>query len=76
MGITPGKNVTVAGAQLIEKGAALVIDASPMSTQLGYGKDLFGAVKATEDLVTKGDVKSPQRTTDNPLTRRVRPLHN
>ncbi|MBO7046168.1 MAG: hypothetical protein J6W38_07435, partial [Prevotella sp.] len=58
LGITPGKNVTVAGAQLIEKGAALVIDASPMSTQLGYGKDLFGAVKATEDLVTKGDVKS------------------
>lgn len=57
LGITPGKNITVAGAELIEKGAALVIDASPMSTQLGYGKDLFGAVKATEDLVTKGDVK-------------------
>ena len=55
--ITPGKNITVAGAELIEKGAALVIDASPMSTQLGYGKDLYGAAKATEDLVTKGDVK-------------------
>ena len=58
LGITPGKNITVAGAELIEKGAALVIDASPMSTQLGYGKDLFGAVKATEDLIKKGDVKS------------------
>ena len=55
--ITPGKNITVAGAELIEKGAALVIDASPMSTQLGYGKDLFGAMQATENLVTKGDVK-------------------
>ena len=57
LGVTPGKNVTVVGAQLIEKGAALVIDASPMSTQLGYGKDLFSAAKATEDLVTKGEVK-------------------
>ena len=55
--ITPGKNITVAGAELIEKGAALVIDASPMSAQLGYGKDLYNSVKATEDLFKKGDVK-------------------
>ncbi len=57
LGITPGKNITVAGAELIEKGAALVIDASPLSTQLGYGKDLFGAAQATENLVRKGEVK-------------------
>jgi len=55
--ITPGKNITVAGAELIEKGAALVIDASPMSTGLGYGKDLYSSAKATEDLFKKGDVK-------------------
>ena len=55
--ITPGKNITVAGAELIEKGSALVIDASPMSAQLGYGKDLYNSVKATEDLFKKGDVK-------------------
>lgn len=55
--ITPGKNITVVGAELIEKGAAIVIDASPMSTQLGYGKDLYGAITATEKLVKEGDVK-------------------
>ncbi len=57
MGITPGKNIVVAGAQLIEKGAALVIDASPIATEIGYGKDLFNAYAATEGLFKKGDVK-------------------
>lgn len=55
--ITPGKNITVVGAELIEKGASIVIDASPISSQLGYGKDLYGAIDATEKLVKKGDVK-------------------
>lgn len=55
--ITPGKNITVAGAELIEKGAALVIDACPLSTEIGYGKDIFGAIEATDKLVKKGDVK-------------------
>lgn len=67
LGITPGKNITVAGAELIEKGANLVIDASPISTQLGYGKDLYGAAKATEDLVTKGDVKGFMQNVTNNL---------
>ena len=57
LGITPGGNITAAGAKLIESGANLVIDASPFSTQIGYGKDLYGAINATSDLVTKGDVK-------------------
>ena len=57
LGITPGKNITVVGAELIEKGASLVIDASPMSTQLGYGKDIFNSITATEKLITEGDVK-------------------
>ena len=65
--ITPGKNITVAGAELIEKGAALVIDASPISTQLGYGKDLYGAVNATSDLITKGDVKGFMQNAANNL---------
>ena len=55
--ITPGKNITVAGAELIEKGSALVIDACPISTQIGYGKDAFDAINATANLVKKGDVK-------------------
>ncbi len=67
LGITPGKNITVAGAELIEKGAALVIDASPMSTQLGYGKDLYGVVDATSNLVTKGDVKGFMKNAANNL---------
>ena len=57
LGITPGGNITAAGAKLIESGMNLVIDASPVSTQIGYGKDLYGAINATSDLVTKGDVK-------------------
>lgn len=57
LGITPGGNVTAAGAKLIESGMNLVIDASPVSTQLGYGKDLYGVYDATENLVKKGDVK-------------------
>ena len=65
--ITPGKNITVAGAELIEKGAALVIDACPIGTQIGYGKDLYGAVNATSDLVTKGDVKGFMQNAANNL---------
>ena len=65
--ITPGKNITVAGAELIEKGAALVIDACPISTEIGYGKDLYGAVNATSDLVTKGDVKGFMKNAANNL---------
>ena len=65
--ITPGKNITVAGAELIEKGAALVIDACPISTEVGYGKDLYGAVNATSDLVTKGDVKGFMQNAANNL---------
>jgi hypothetical protein len=57
MGITPGGNVTAAGAKLIESGMNLVIDASPISTQLGYGKDIYGVYSATEKLVKEGDVK-------------------
>lgn len=57
LGITPGGNITAAGAKLIESGMNLVIDATPVSTQIGYGKDLYGAISATSDLVTKGDVK-------------------
>lgn len=57
LNITPGKNITVAGAKLIEKGAALVIDASPMSTQLGYGKDIYETAAAFGDMVSEGDVK-------------------
>ncbi|MBO4642388.1 MAG: BACON domain-containing protein [Bacteroidaceae bacterium] len=52
LGLTPGKNVTKAGAMLIEKGMNLVIDASPISTQIGYGKDLFSAVEADLQLKT------------------------
>ena len=65
MGTTPGKNVTVAAADLIEKGANLVIDACPISSQISYGKDLYGAVTATEDLVIKGDVKGFMKNAAN-----------
>ena len=57
MGVTPGKNMVIAGTKLMESGMNLLIDASPISTQLGYGKDLYGAINATADLITKGDVK-------------------
>jgi len=65
--ITPGKNITVAGAELIEKGFNLVIDACPISTELGYGKDIYGAIDATSDLVTKGDVKKFLQNASNNL---------
>ena len=67
LNITPGKNITVAGAELIEKGAALVIDACPISTEVGYGKDLYGVINATSDLVTKGDVKGFMQNAANNL---------
>ncbi len=67
LNITPGKNITVAGAELIEKGANLVIDACPISTEIGYGKDLYGAINATSDLVTKGDVKGFLQNASNNL---------
>ena len=57
LGITPGRNITAAGAALIEKGASVVISALPCSTEVGYGKDIFGTLNATGDLFTKGDVK-------------------
>jgi hypothetical protein len=57
MGVTPGKNMVIAGTTLMKSGMNLLIDASPISTQLGYGKDLYGAIDATADLITKGDVK-------------------
>lgn len=57
IGTTPGGNITVAGADLIEKGLSLVIDACPISGEIGYGKDIFGAVEAANGLVSKGDVK-------------------
>ncbi len=52
LGLSPGKNVTKAGAMLIEKGMNLVLDASPISTQIGYGKDLFSTVEAEMQLRT------------------------
>lgn len=67
LNITPGKNITVAGAELIEKGFNLVIDACPISTELGYGKDIYGAIDATSDLVTKGDVKKFLQNASNNL---------
>lgn len=57
LGITPGGNITAAGAKLIESGMNLVIDASPYSTQIGYGKDLYGVINSTSDLIQNGDVK-------------------
>lgn len=45
----------------------LTIDASPISTEIGYGKDLFGAIEATSNLVTKGDVKGFMQNATNNL---------
>lgn len=57
LGITPGGNITAAGAKLIESGMNLVIDVSPISTEIGYGKDLFSTFNATSDLITDGNVE-------------------
>lgn len=57
LGVTPGRNMVVAGTDLCSKGYSLVLDACPYATQVGYGKDLFGAVDATCNLVVNGDVE-------------------
>ena len=57
IGTTPGGNITVAGADLIEKGLSVAIDVCPISGEIGYGKDIFGACEAVNELVKKGDVK-------------------
>ena len=55
--ITPGKNMVIAGTKLMESGVNLLIDASPNSNLLNYGKDLYGTINSTGELITKGDVK-------------------
>lgn len=57
LGVTPARNMAVAGADLINKGLNVVLDACPLATQLSYGKDLYGAVDATANLIQNGDVK-------------------
>ena len=57
LGLTPGKNMVAAGKKLMESGINLLVDASPYSTQLGYGKDLYNTVNSTYELVANGDVK-------------------
>lgn len=67
IGITPGKNIAIAGADLIQKGYNVVLDACPFSDAIGYGKDAFNSIQATNDLVVKGDVKGFMQNASNIL---------
>ena len=65
MGLTPGANMAKVGAKLIESGMNLVIDACPISTELGYGKDIYNTLNSTSNLITEGDVKGFIQTAMN-----------
>ena len=67
IGITPGKNIAIAGADLIQKGYNVVLDACPFADAIGYGKDAFNSIQATNDLVVKGDVKGFMQNASNIL---------
>ena len=57
MGLTPGANMSKVGAKLCESGLNLTVSALPISTEIGYGKDLYSTFNATAELVTEGNVK-------------------
>lgn len=63
--ITPGGNITAAGAKLIESGANLVISSLPCANEVGYGVDLYNSVNAASELITKGNVKGFVQTALN-----------
>lgn len=52
MGISPAGNMSKTTAELVEKGASLIIDAAPGSLggALGYGKDIWQTYQVTEEV--------------------------
>lgn len=68
LGVTPARNIAIAGGDLISKGMNVALDACPFATQIGYGKDIYNSLNATSDLITKGDVKGFIQNMTNNLT--------
>ncbi len=68
LGVTPARNMAIAGGDLISKGMNVALDACPFATQIGYGKDIYNSINATSDLITKGDVKGFIQNMTNNLT--------
>ena len=57
LGVTPGRNIAIAGTDLISKGYGVVLDACPFADAVSYGKDAFNSIDATEKLFTEGNVE-------------------
>lgn len=68
LGVTPARNIAIMSGDLMTKGVNVILDASPLATALGYGKDIYNSLSATSDLITKGDVKGFIQTMTNNLT--------
>jgi len=70
LGVTPSRNLGIVGAQLINSGLSLVIDATPGSlggfaSGFGYGKDIYGSIEAGYELAKNRDWKSVKNYVQN-----------